>query len=146
MQKSLLQKLAFGYFLLFISVVSLNYIPTIHDDQEMMFGLFKLDLIDDILHLLTAIWALVAGFYSFGAARFYFRAFGIFYALDGVLCTIFGQCLADFTLFTHSHEITFLSTGNLMERLLLNGPHMVIGGLAIYFGFGLSRRLRGLHD
>jgi hypothetical protein len=137
---NLIQKLALLYAFLFLFVISLNFIPQIHDADGYMFGLFKLDLIDDLLHLASGLWALGAGLHSFAQSRIYFRIFGVFYFLDGIICTIFEKCILDFTIFTHVHEISYLSNSNIIERLLINGPHLMLGGIAIYIGFSLSKK------
>jgi len=127
---------------MFFGIVALNYIPGIHDSNGFMFGLFKLDPIDDVLHLATAIWAGIAAYSSFHQSSTYFKIFGIFYFSDAIFCMIFGQCLGDFTLFTHSHDIVILNASNFMDRLPLNIPHMLIGGLAIFIGFFLSKKIK----
>lgn len=142
MKISLIQKLAYIYSIMFFAIVALNYVPGIHDANGNMFGLFKLDPIDDALHLATAVWAVIAAWHSFKQSSLYFKIFGVFYFSDGILCMIFGQCLGDFTLFTHQHDIVLLNASNFMERLPLNVPHMVIGGLAILIGFWLSKRMQ----
>lgn len=141
-KKTIIQKLAYVYSIMFFAIVALNYIPLIHDANGNMFGLFKLDPIDDALHLATAIWAVIAARHSFKQSSLYFKIFGIFYFFDGIICMIFGQCLADFTLFTHQHDIALLNSSNFMERLPLNIPHIIIGGLAIVIGFWLSKRVQ----
>ena len=139
---SIIQWFACVYAVMFFGIVALNYIPSIHDANGFMFGLFKLDPIDDALHLATAIWAGIAACISFRQSSLYFKIFGVFYFSDGILCMIFGQCLADFTLFTHSHDIAILNASNFMERLPLNIPHIIIGALAIFIGFWLSKRIQ----
>ncbi len=139
-QKSIIQKFAYLYAFMFFAIVALNYIPAIHDANGNMFGLFRLDPIDDAVHLATAVWAIIAASLSFKQSVLFFKIFGVFYFADGVICMIFGQCLADFTLFTHQHSIALLNAGNLVDRIYLNGPHLLIGGLAIFLGFWLSKR------
>jgi len=55
--KSPIRTLAWIYAALFLFVVILGYIPGVTDVQGLMFGLFKIDLIDDVLHLASAVWA-----------------------------------------------------------------------------------------
>lgn len=137
---NLIQKLALGYAFLFLFVISLNFIPQIHDADGYMFGLFKLDLIDDLLHFASGIWALGAGLHSFRQSTIYFKYFGLFYFLDGIICTFFEKCILDFTIFTHTHEVSLVSSANITERLLINGPHLLLGGVALYIGFILCKK------
>ena len=61
---------AFGwaYFALFILVVAIGYVPAFEDEQGNLFGLFKLDLYDDSLHLASGLWAGIAAWLSRRAA------------------------------------------------------------------------------
>ena len=138
MKKSLIQKLAFLYSALFFGVVLLNYIPAIHDEQGNMFGLFHLDLIDDLLHLGSAVWALIAGWYSIKATTFYFRWFGSVYLLDGVIGIFICKGLLDFGIFSSNPAIPELAT-----RIAVNVPHILIGGSMAIIGFFLSKYVNG---
>ena len=142
MKKSLLQKIAWAYAVAFFLIFLLNYAPGVHDENGLMFGLFKLDPIDDAVHIVSAIWAAIAGAISFRQSQIYFKVFGIFYFTDGILCTLVGQCLLDFTIFTYAHSATIIQSSNFMERLLPNIPHLVVGGFAFLLGFYLSKRPR----
>lgn len=134
MNKSWIQKFALLYGVIFLLVVLFNYIPSIHDDSGKMFGLFKLDLIDDVLHLGSALWALTAGWYSFGAAKIYFKCFGALYLLDGIIGLIIGKGLLDFGIFLPGEAAT-----GLLNKFMLNVPHLVLGGGAVLAGFVLSK-------
>ncbi len=139
---NVIQRIAFAYSVIFFSVVLVNAIPFIHDEQGLMFGLFKLDLIDDLLHLGSALWALVASLHSARQSIVYFKVFGIFYVLDGIICFLFGQCLLDVTIITHVHEVSLVSFTTLFERTLINVPHLVLGAIAVYVGFRMSPKYR----
>lgn len=130
MPSSTLQRLAIFYSALFIGVVALNYVPQIHDADGNMFGLFHLDLIDDALHIGSALWALLAGLSSYTASRFYFRWFGLAYLLDGVLGILAGKGYLDLGIFMAGPGIVGLST-----RIAANIPHIVLGGVAVVAGF-----------
>lgn len=134
-EKSLLQKFAFIYFTIFFGVVALNYLPAIHDSQGLMFGLFKLDPIDDLLHITSAIWALSAGFYSFSATVIYFRCFGIAYCFDGLFGILVGKGFLDAGFLSAEPAVA-----GLLQRVELNAPHILLGGIAIYLGFYYSQR------
>jgi len=138
----MIQRFAWVYAVMFFAIVALNYVPSIHDANGFMFGLFKLDPIDDALHLATAIWAGIAAFVSFRQSSIFFKIFGIFYFSDGILCIIFGQCLGDLTLFINQQDISIVNASNFMGRLPLNIPHIIIGALAIFIGFWLSEKIQ----
>jgi hypothetical protein len=140
-KNNIFKKLAFVYSFLFVGIVALNYTPGIHDAEGNMFGLFKLDPIDDIIHITSGLWALIAATVSNRQSIIYFKTFGFFYMLDGIICMIWGQCLLDFTIHTNIHNVILLNGQNLTGRLLLNLPHLVLGGLAVYIGFFLSKKI-----
>lgn len=138
MKKSFIQKIAFVYSLSFFLIVSLNYIPGIHDEDGLMFGLFKLDLIDDVVHMGSAIWALIAGLYSLNATIFYFRWFGTIYLLDGLVGIFIGKGLLDFSIFSSNVVVAELAT-----RIAANVPHVLLGGSMVVIGFILSKYING---
>lgn len=135
MEKTVVQKLAFGYAVIFFLVVALNAIPQIHDDAGLMFGLFKLDLIDDILHLASALWALIAGWRSAKAATVYFTWFGAAYFLDGLVGIIFGRGFLDLAIFLDGPLAI-----DLLTKIALNIPHIVLGGSAVLIGWWFGRK------
>ena len=131
----LIRLLAVGYFLMFVGVAALDYMPGVNDARGYLFGLFDLDIYDDSLHLASGLWALVAAWHSREWAVFYFRLFGILYFLDGVMGFFLGSGYLDFGILIYG--VVDLP---LVIRFLANLPHLVIGGFAIFAGFWLSRR------
>lgn len=128
------RQFGWAYFVLFVAVVAIGYVPAFEDDQGNLFGLFRLDLYDDALHLASGIWAGVAAWISAGAARAYFRLFGPLYFLDGVMGLFVGSGYLDGGIFLYGPLDLPLAT-----RIFANLPHIVIGGLAIWVGYGLAR-------
>jgi hypothetical protein len=122
------------YFLLFVGVVAIGYVPAFNDANGNLFGLFNLDLYDDSLHLASGIWALIAAWHSRAWSVFYFRLFGILYFFDGVLGLITGSGYLDFGIFLYGPLDLPLTT-----RIFANLPHLALGGFAIFAGFVLSR-------
>jgi hypothetical protein len=127
--------LAWVYAALFLFVVALGYIPGLTNAEGQLLGLFKIDPIDDIVHLISGVWAAVAAMRSTRASVFYFRAFGSLYSLDAVFGLLFGEGILDAGIIRNG--ITQLDLGT---RIAANMPHVLIGGLALLIGFGLSRR------
>lgn len=127
---------AWIYAALFLTVVALGYIPGLTNADGQLLGLFKIDPVDDIVHLISGIWAAVAAWRSTRASIFYFRTFGTIYSLDAVFGLLFGEGILDAGIIRHG--ITDL---DMATKIATNMPHIVIGGLALIIGFGLSRRL-----
>lgn len=128
---------AFGwaYFALFIFVVAIGYVPAFEDEQGNLFGLFKLDLYDDSLHLASGLWAGIAAWLSRSAAVNYFRLFGPLYFLDGVFGLFTGSGYLDGGIFLYGPLDLPLET-----RFFANLPHLLIGGIAAWVGYVLARR------
>lgn len=72
----------FGVVFLLIGV--LGFVPSITKD-EMLLGIFHVNMAHNVVHLLSGAVALWAGMTSMGASRIYFRGFGVVYALVAVL-------------------------------------------------------------
>ena len=72
----------FGVVFLLIGV--LGFVPSITKD-EMLFGIFHVNMAHNVVHLLSGAIALWAGMTSIGASRIYFRVFGVVYGLVAVL-------------------------------------------------------------
>lgn len=129
-----IRALGWAYFALFVAVVAIGYVPAFEDSQGNLFGLFKLDLYDDALHLASGIWAGIAAWLSRDATRSYFRLFGPLYFLDGVLGLITGSGYLDLGIFLYG-PIDL----PLMTRIFANLPHLAIGGFAAWVGYVLAK-------
>jgi hypothetical protein len=127
---------AFGwvYFLGFMGIVGLDFVPAFNDDQGRLFGLFTLDFYDNSLHFASGVWAGAAAYWSRGAVRTYFRIFGPLYFLDGVMGLFLGSGYLDFGIF-----ILGPLDLPLMIRFFANLPHLLIGGVAAFVGYRLAR-------
>jgi len=130
-----LRLLAAVYAVLFAVVTSLNYIPGLTDAQGRTFGLFALDIFDDALHAASALWAGLAAWHSTRATLVYFRVFGPLYCLDGLLGLVTGSGYLDLGIFLNG-----VLDLPLVTRILMNLPHIAIGGFATFAGYVLARR------
>jgi hypothetical protein len=130
-----LRIIAAVYAVLFAIVASLNYIPGLTDAQGRTFGLFALDVFDDALHAASGLWAALAAWRSTRATLVYFRVFGPLYCLDGLLGLVTGSGYLDLGIFKDG-----VLDLPLMTRVLINAPHIAIGGFAAFAGYVLARR------
>ncbi len=133
-----IKHITWGYVVLFILLVGMNYVPFIIADNGLIFGAFKLEPVANNLHILSGIWALIAVLTSKAACLFYFRVFGTAYFLDGIVGVLAGKAYLNLRIFNHAEE----AVADMTTRLILNTPHIVIGGLAMYIGFVLYKRLK----
>ena len=130
-----MQKLGWLYAAMFVFIALIGYIPGLTNADGQLFGLFRLDLYDDALHLGSGIWAAAAAWTSTRASTIYFKLFGSIYGLDGLMGLAFGQGYLDGGIFLYG--ITPLDLGT---RIATNLPHLLIGGMAVLIGFIVSRR------
>ena len=126
---------AWVYAALFLFIVALGYIPGLTNADGELLGLFTIDPVDNIVHLISGIWAAVAASRSTRASILYFRIFGSIYFLDAIFGLLFGEGILDAGIIRHGiTQVDFVS------GIAPNLPHVVIGGLALYIGFGLGRK------
>jgi len=132
---ALVRRFGWIYFIGFLAVVAIGFVPQFNDADGNLFGLFKLDLYDHSLHLASGLWAGLAAWRSNDASRLYFRLFGPLYFADGVLGLFTGSGYLDGGIFLYGPLDLSLTV-----RFFANLPHLIIGGLAIWVGYGLAAR------
>jgi hypothetical protein len=132
---TLIQKCALGYFVVLLGAAALNYVPGLTDANGLAFGIFALDLFDDALHLVSAIWALAAAFFGARASKVFLVIFGALYLGDGVFGLFTGYGYLDFGIFTNPSEGMSFT----VFRVLANLPHIALGGFALFAGLRFGR-------
>jgi hypothetical protein len=133
---SIIRWIAAGYAVALAIAGLLNYIPGLTDAQGRAFGIFALDIYDDMLHFGSAAWAAIAAFTSRRASVLFFQIFGTLYLLDGLLGLVTGSGYLDLGLLIYG--VQDLPFG---FKILANLPHIFLGGFAAFTGFFLARRL-----
>jgi hypothetical protein len=123
---TLLRWIAYGYVAALGFAAALNYIPGLTDAEGRAFGIFALDIYDDMLHVASAIWALLAAWTSHRAARLFLQYFGALYLLDGVMGLITGSGYLDLGIINYGiQDLPFTF------KIFANTPHIVLGGFAL---------------
>ena len=107
-----------------------DYIPAFIDTEGRVFGLFKLDVYKDALHVASGLWALIAAVISQRASTWFLRIFGTLYFLDGVMGTITGSGFLDLSIITQGvlHNPPII-------KFLSSVPHLGLGAFGILVGF-----------
>ncbi len=131
---SKLRLICLGYFVVLLGAAALNYVHGITDEEGRAFGIFALDLFDDALHLVSALWALAAALISQRAARTFLILFGALYLGDGALGLATGSGYLDFGIFTNG--VLDLPFG---FKILANLPHIALGAVALAAGLFVER-------
>jgi hypothetical protein len=109
----------FGVVLLLVGI--LGFIPGITTSDQMLLGIFHVNALHNIVHLVSGaagLWAAKSGMKS---AKMYFQVFGVIYALVAVLGFVYGD-----------EAILGLVTNNTADTWL----HVVIAVVSLYLGFG----------
>src|SRR5262245_54890223 len=131
----LLRTIAWGYALVLALAAALNYIPGLTDASGRAFGIFALDIYDDLLHLASAAWAAIAAYWSRQASKTFLKLFGTLYCLDGLLGLITGSGYLDLGVVIYG--VPSLPLG---FKILAMRPHIALGGVAAFCGFVLADR------
>jgi hypothetical protein len=124
----MLRKASLTFGIVFVAIGLLGFVPALTPDGHLL-GIFHVDAVHNVIHLLSGIVALLAAS-SPTAARYYFQIFGIVYgivALGGFIPAL--QFGGDMKLLGLTHM-------NMADNLL----HVVIASSALYLGFGLKDR------
>lgn len=125
------KKLAGVYAVGFVGVFLITHTPGFTDAHGFLFGLFKIDPIDDVVHLLSGVAGVFVAWYATRCIPFYFKTVGILYGLDAVIGLTQGRGFLDLSIFTQGPGAPDFSLTN----FALNGPHIVIAGIALVIGF-----------
>jgi hypothetical protein len=128
MDRSRLAPCLLGAALLFAAAT--DYIPVFIDAEGRVFGLFRLDIYKDALHLASAAWAIAAAAISRQASIFFLRVFGTLYFLDGVMGVFTGSGYLDLSIF-----IDGIRSTSAFVKFASSVPHLVLGAFGIATGF-----------
>jgi len=108
----------FGIVLLAVGI--LGFVPGIAS-AGMLLGIFMVDGMHNIVHILTGVLAIVVAMGSGSYARLYFKVFGVVYALVAILGLIMGGNVLGMMM-------------NTADNLL----HVLIAAFALYVGFAMK--------
>jgi hypothetical protein len=115
----------------FVGVFLVTHAPGAIDAQGRLFGLFKIDPIDDIVHLLSGLAGILVAVWATAWIAVYLIAVGVLYGLDAIIGLVASRGLLDGSIFTQGPGPADFSTTN----FLVNLPHIVLAGLALVIGF-----------
>lgn len=124
--------LIFGIVFTLIGIIGF-FIPAENSTGvQALFGIFDVDAVHNIIHLVTGILALLAAF--MGWSRTFNQVFGVLYTLLGILGLISGLYFPSGTYGTDSGLFLGLMHINVADHVL----HLVAGIAALIVGFFLA--------
>ena len=133
---TILRWIAVFYTISLLIAAALNYIPGLTDSEGRAFGIFALDIFDDLLHVASAIWAGIAAFISTRASRIFLLYFGILYFGDGLLGLITGSGYLDLGIINYGIlDLPF------SFKIFANLPHLALGGVAMLSVYLFGKRV-----
>ncbi|HSH39165.1 MAG TPA: DUF4383 domain-containing protein [Chthoniobacterales bacterium] len=115
----------FGIFFIIAGIG--GFVPALapsHGDGNMLFGIFMVGPVHNIVHLASGAAALFCAFSGAGAARKYFQIFGSVYLLVALIGFIYGNSPIMGVMEHNTADI---------------GLHILIAAVALYFGFAGGR-------
>jgi hypothetical protein len=133
---TLIQWLAWFYCLNFLLIVALSHWPGLTDAQGRLMGLFVIDPIDDIFHLISGLLAGIVAWKSDRWSVNYFKFAGIPYGIDAFTSIFLGSEFLNGDICTIGPRGMDLSVRN----ILVNLPHVFIPASMLVIGFWLAAR------
>jgi hypothetical protein len=107
-----------------------DYVPAFIDADGRVFGLFRLDIYKDALHVASALWAAASALVSRRTARTFLTIFGTLYFADGVLGVFTGAGYLDLSIITQG-----VSDAPANIKILTSIPHLVLGDFGMFCGW-----------
>lgn len=121
--------LAWGFAIVFILVGILGFVPAVTQNGHLL-GIFEVDTLHNIVHLLSGLAAALAARTSTHASVLYFKVFGVVYAA----VTVLG--------FVNGGSVLGLIPVNMADNIL----HLAIAGAALAIGFLMPHTARPTQD
>ena len=116
----MVQKLAWIFGIVMLVVGILGFVPGI-TSNGMLLGIFEVDAMHNIVHILTGIVAVAIAAVAGAHARLFFKVFGVVYGLVAVLGLTMGGNVLGMQM-------------NMLDHLL----HVAIAAFALYVGFAMK--------
>lgn len=121
----MLKNVCVGFGLVFLAVGLLGFVPGVTRDGHLL-GIFHVNAVHNVVHILSGLAALMAGWASEHAARMFLRLFGAVYAIIALLGFVYGD-----------RPIFGLIANNAADTWL----HLAIAIASLLLGFALKERI-----
>lgn len=138
-KNSVIQWWAWFYAFNFFFVVLLGHIPGLTDSRCYLFGFYSVTFVIDAGHFLSGLLAAIAAWHSTTWSIYYFRFIAIPFGLDALFNLFFSRDLTETgSIFTPGLGPMDFSSHN----LLANSPHVLLSVIALWVGYGLSKKVK----
>ena len=127
----MLRKLTWWYAAGFLGIFLICHTPGLSDAEGRLLGLFRIDPIDDFVHLLSGLAGAAVAWRFMSYAPLYFKVIGVLYNLDALVGMTMSRGLLDLSVFRLGPGSPDFSLSN----WALNLPHIVLASLALWIGF-----------
>ena len=127
----MLRKLTWLYVAGFLGIFIICHTPGLTDAEGRLLGLFRIDPIDDLVHLLSGLAGAVIAWRATRFMPLYFKVIGTLYDLDALVGMTMSRGLLDLSVFTQGPGPADFSLAN----WAINMPHIVLATLALWIGF-----------
>jgi hypothetical protein len=135
----MLRKLAWLYTAGFLGIFVICHTPGLTDDAGRLLGLFRIDPIDDFVHLLSGLAGAAVAWRATNLIPAYFKIIGALYELDAIVGLTMSRGLLDLSLFKQGPGPADFTLTN----WAINLPHIILATLALWIGFGRIGRTAG---
>jgi hypothetical protein len=134
----MLKKLGWLYTIGFLGIFLICHTPGLTDADGRLLGLFRIDPIDDIVHLLSGLAGALIVLAAPHRLPLYFVVIGVLYDLDALVGMTMSRGLLDTSVFTQGPGPADFSLTN----WAINMPHIVLATLALWIGVHYWSRTR----
>lgn len=131
MRQDALVTLAWLYAAGFLGIFVITHTPALTDAQGLSFGLFKIDPVDDLVHLLSGLAGVIVAWRAHRYIPLFFKLVGIAYMADAIVGMTMSRGLLDGSIFTQGPGSPDFG----MTNWALNLPHVILSGIALVIGF-----------
>ena len=132
----MLNRLGWLYTAGFLGIFLICHTPGLTDADGKLLGLFRIDPIDDIVHLLSGLAGALLIVAAPRLLPMYFIVIGVLYELDAIVGMTMSRGLLDTSVFTQGPGAPDFSLAN----WAINLPHIVLATLALWIGFHYRSR------
>jgi hypothetical protein len=127
----MLRTLTWLYVAGFLGIFLICHTPGLTDADGYLLGLFRIDPIDDFVHLMSGVAGVVVALRAAHLMPLYFKVIGVLYDLDALVGMTMSRGLLDLSVFKQGPGPADFSLSN----WAINAPHIVLASLALWIGF-----------